>query len=409
MALWETIKDWVVPGRQARAMIIPSEDWPGLVPSHWAGYPTSWRTPYWNTTGDIWSTEVWERASVVFAAVDLISRTLSQMPIRAMKAGLETPERPKWMYDPAPGLYASSNEFTDNMVVSLLMRGNAFIYSLNEYSTGYPREMVVLNPDQIRIEDEGGYPTYYTTDGVRIDTRGDEMNRLLHIKYMSWPGDLWGYGPLDALGRSLGIYRSLDEYASELSGGGAIPWGVLTTDAEMSREQATLMKERWLEASAERHGAPAILSGGMKLQALQLKPSDMMLLDVSQMSERRIAATFGVAPYLLGIPIEGSSSMMQYANVTMIADMLWRMTLRPLANTLSSALSQWALPYGSEVMFDSDSFIRPDAKTRAETLSILIEHGILDVEEARRYQGLPPREANVDLEHIIHQPGQEVL
>ena len=391
-------------------MIVPSEDWPGIVPSHWDGYPLAWRTPFWNNAGDnAWGSEVWERASVVFSAVDLVTRTLSQMPIRAMKAGLEVPDRPKWMYDPAPGLYASANELTDNLVVSLLMRGNAYVYSLNEYTTGYPREIVVLNPDNVRIESEGGYPAYYTNEGVRIDTDLDSMKSLLHIKYLSWPGDLYGYGPLDALGRSLGIYRDLDAYANEISSDGAIPWGVLSTEQELDESQANALKRRWIEASGDRRGAPAILSGGLQLQALQLKPSDMMLLDVSQMSERRIAAAFGVAPYLLGIPIEGSSSMMQYANVTAIADMLWRMTLRPLANTLSTALSGWALPYGSEVMYDADSFIRPDAKTRAETLKILIETGVIDVDEARRYQGLPPRGADVNHENIIHQPGQEVL
>ena len=424
MAVWENIKNSLIPGRNARSMINPAIDWPGLPDaSHWPGYPGEWRTPYWNSGQGVWDgwggsgwwggdaewgDETFERAAIVFACVDLITRTLSQMPLRIMKAGLEIPDRPRWTYDPAPGVYASPNEFSDAMMTSLLLRGNTFLYSLAEYDTGYPRNMVVLNPDDIHIERIDGVKRYFVGwDDPEYRYELDN-NLVCHIKYLSWPGDDWGYGPLGVLGRQLGVYRNLDQYSYNLSQDG-VPWGVLSTDAEMDAEQASAMKDRWLQASAERRGAPAILSGGLKLQTLQLRPEDMALLDLSQMSERRIAMAFGIQPYLLGIPVEGSSGIMQYANVTMVADLLWRLTLRPIANTLSQALTAWALPYGSEAFFDSDTFVRPDAKTRAETMEILIRTGVMDSDEARRYQGLPPKGTDASEEYILHKPGQEVV
>jgi HK97 family phage portal protein len=311
------------------------------------------------------------------------------MPIRIEKAGLEVPDQPMWTYDPFPDYYTSITAFIDEMVTSLLLRGNAYVYSLNEYSTGYPRQMFVLDPDRIHIDRIGGMSHYFLgMEGPEID-----RDRLLHIRYLSWAEDPYGYGPLDSLTRQLQMNVNLDEYAAQLAGSGAVPWGVLSTEQDLNREQADLLKNRWLEASSDRQGAPAILSGGLKLQPLSLRPADMAMLELSQMSDRRIATAFGIQPFLLGIPIEGSSGMMQYANVTSVADLLWRLTLRPLAHTLSAALSKWALPYGTEAIFDSDSFLRPDMKTLAETAKILVDMGVIDEAEARGLVGLPPRES----------------
>jgi HK97 family phage portal protein len=371
-------------------MITPGEDFPGLIPMPWAGWNGGWSTPRWNATTNGFYTEgLFSKVSTVFSCVDLLTRTLSMMPLRIYKAGIEVADRPRWTYDPAPGIYASMADMVDQMMLSLLLRGNTFLYSLNEYDTGYPRQMVVLDPDDIIIESPEGFPVYYA--GPHKFPL--EREHLLHIKYLSWPGEAWGVGPLDALARTVGIADSLEDYSYELADSGAIPWGVLTTPNEINKEQAEALKKRWLEASADRRGAPAILSGGMTLNPLSLKPTDLALLDLSQMTERKIAMTFGVQPFLLGIPIEGSSGMIQYANVTMVADLLWRMTLRPLAHTLSSAMSQWALPYGTTVQFDYNSFLQPDPKTTAETTEILLRNQVIDPDEARLMNNLPPRGA----------------
>jgi len=91
--------------------------------------------------------------------------------------------------------------------------------------------------------------------------------------------------------------------------------------------------------------------------------------------------------------------------------MLWRLTLRPLANTLSSALSKWALPYGTEAVFDADSFTRPEPKVRAETLGLLIDKGVITADEARRFQGLPPIGSEETQNGLYYsgRPTQEVL
>ena len=51
-----------------------------------------------------------------------------------------------------------------------------------------------------------------------------------------------------------------------------------------------------------------------------------------------------------------------------------------------SALSQWALPRGTDVEVNRDEYVRPDPFTRAQTWDILIRIGVLTVEQVQRFE-----------------------
>jgi hypothetical protein len=95
----------------------------------------------------------------------------------------------------------------------------------------------------------------------------------------------------------------------------------------------------------------------------------MALTDLSKMTESRIAVLLGVPPFLVGLPSGGDP--MTYANVTSIFDYHWRAGLRPQAQSVMSALSQWLLPRGTSVEVNRDAYIQPEPYQRAQTAEIL--------------------------------------
>jgi hypothetical protein len=67
---------------------------------------------------------------------------------------------------------------------------------------------------------------------------------------------------------------------------------------------------------------------------------------------------------------------MTYSNVTSVFDFHWRAGLRPKAQMLMGALSQFALPRGVRVEVNRDAYIEPEPLQRAQTAQILA--GIVD-------------------------------
>jgi len=93
------------------------------------------------------------------------------------------------------------------------------------------------------------------------------------------------------------------------------------------------------------------------------------MVELSAWNEARIAVLLGLPPFLVGLPSGGDP--MTYANVTSIFDYHWRAGLRPQAQAVMSALSQWLLPRGTSVEVNRDAYIQPEPYQRAQTAEIL--------------------------------------
>lgn len=333
----------------------------------WAGWPTDWQSPYWSQQGGA-TISGGQYVSTVYTCADLNSRQLASFPTYRMR-GTEHMEDLPWMGNPEPELYASWSDFLTQAANTLWLRGEAIVYALARYDGGEGpvARMMALNPDLVNVEWANGEKVY-EVGGRRLPTRD-----VCHIPYQTWPGSLRGITPLQWVGRNLIGADAMERYQAELAAGGGVPWAVLTAPGNLTVEQSAENRERWLEASRARRTAPVMLSGGMKLDTLTLSPADMALLDLRIFDEQRICAAFGVPPYLVGLP---QSEGLTYANASSLFDYHWRATLRPKAQQIAAALSQWALPAGQRIEFNADEYVRGDLPTRAQAYATL--HGIQD-------------------------------
>jgi phage portal protein BeeE len=141
---------------------------------------------------------------------------------------------------------------------------------------------------------------------------------------------------------------------------------------------------QWIEARMSTLGLPAVLSGGVDFKTLSYSPADLALVDLANWNEARIAVLLGVPPFCVALPSGGDP--MTYSNVSSLFDYRWRAGLRPMAETVMSALSFWALPRGTEVELNRDEFVRPGPLERAQTAEIWNRIGALDVAEIRQQE-----------------------
>jgi HK97 family phage portal protein len=374
-------------GRPQRALgsaVSPLPPVPPVQP--WAGWPQAagWQTPMWNGTVSPLAGYV----STVYTCVDLNSRQLASFPIYRMRGTQHLPDV-AWMTNPCPELYTDWIPFAKQLMNTLQLRGESFVYALARYSDGTVAQMCVIDPDAVDI-DVLGSSIDYRIGGMPVD-RVD----VLHIPYQTWPGELRGISPLQWVGRNLYSADALERYGAQLAAEGGVPWGVLTTPANLTAAQVDENRQRWVESAARRGAAPVMLSGGLQLETLTLSPTDMALLDLRVFDEQRICAAFGVPPYLVGLP---QAEGLTYANATSLFDYHWRATLRPKAQTVASALSAWALPSGQRIEFNRDEYVRPDFGERVAAYAVL--HGIEDetghgmtIDEIRQAERLTPHDA----------------
>jgi HK97 family phage portal protein len=197
---------------------------------------------------------------------------------------------------------------------------------------------------------------------------------MLHVRYQGSVSDTRGHGPLEAVAGPVVAAETLNRYATTIASSGLVPSSILEAPEEMSADQAGLLRDQWVQQRMLNPGYPAVLSGGLKWTPTQLDPEKMTLMDMQKFNESRIAVALGVPPFLVGLPSGGDS--MTYSNVSQTFDFHWRMGLRPKAQFVMSALSEWLLPRQTRVELNRDEYVQPGPLERAQTAQIL--HGIVD-------------------------------
>lgn len=378
------------PAIDASYVMYPYADVP-VQASRWAGWPVGWVAP-WSSGGAGGLAMLGRLVSTVGTCADLNARSLADMPVVVDRAGIPVTPQPSWAENPEPEVYAHVGDFTKQAVMSLLLRGEAIIAATARYADGWPSRFIVLDPDQVNVERANGIPEY-SIAGAAIP-RAD----VCHVRYQSWPANLRGVGPLSWAARNTVSAAALEQYGADLATRGGIPWGVLSHPQPLTKDQADQLRDSYVAASRDRRGAPAILSGGLKLDTLTLSPTDMALLDLRVFDEQRIAAAMGVPANLAGLP---SPSGLTYSTTVGLFEFWWRSTLRPLGRNLSRALSAWALPRGTSAYYDADDFLRPDMASMVQAMVML--HSIQDptgialtAAEARRWLRILPADPVTD-------------
>ena len=335
-----------------------SIDNPPVQAQAWQGWPVEWDTPLWNgaTTQRLVST--------LGTCIDLNTRELASFPVYGIK-GVEPTRLPEWSNNPEPEIYSDWVQPCKQIFNTLQSTGETILWATGRAglnNDGAVARWVVLNPDFVNIE--------WSDDEVEYRLAGQLLDRadVCHIKYQSYPMNLRGIGPLQWAARNIISAAALEQMGTDLAARSGIPWGVIKHPRHLNSTEATDLQNRWVTAARNRQGAPAILSGGIELQALTINPKDMALLEMRIFDETRIAAALGVPPYLVGLPVDTGQN---YANVQQVFDFHWRATLRPMAHTVASAMSAWLLPRGTRMEFNRDEYVRPNAYERAQTYEIL--------------------------------------
>jgi HK97 family phage portal protein len=344
----------------------------------WSGWPAEWSTPGWSQLNTLVDT--------AWLCLDLNASIISTMPPYATQGG-GVIAAPSWLANPDPDLYSSWDEFAKQLWWDYQL-GEAFVICTARYADGYPARFHVLDPWLVNVE--------MGSDGRRRYRIGsvDPGPDLLHIRYKSTTDSAHGTGPLDAGATRMVAAGLLQRYASRVIESGGVPYYVITHPRELTGTQIQDLQDQWFESRASNLGMPAIMSGGIGIEQLQLSPADMALVELAQYTDSRIAVMLGVPPFLAGLPSGGDS--MTYSNVTALFDYHWRAGLRPKVAPVVHALSQWALPRGTDIEVNRDEYVRPGPLERAQVWDVLTRIGVLTADDVRELERFAL--------HVTHDP-----
>ena len=328
------------------------------------------------------------RISAFYSCVLLISDTISTLPVDSYirRDGNRVPFRPRpdWVMKPDVDLLRS--EHYQQVLVSLLLDGNAFIRIYRD-SRGDVANLVVLDPMRITVRrNPATREIEYVFDSS--DAGVVSKDDMIHITEMRKPGALRGLSRVSELKDNLGLASALQSFASRFFGQGATVQGIIEFPGNLTREQATNLRDNFdiSHKSYKKAHKTGVLSGGAKYTKTGTAPDEAQMLESRKLAIEEIARMFRVPPHMIAITTPGAMSYasLEQNNINFVVH-----TLRPYLEKIEQAYTT-LLPSEAFVKFNVDGLLRGDYTTRIQGYSIGLQAGFYSVNDVRRFEDLRP-------------------
>jgi HK97 family phage portal protein len=339
-------------------------------------------------------TRPWRAASIrealgvpaIFGACNLIANTTGSLTMRALRQEVEVPpdRRPRLIIRPDP--FASPREFYRQTAWNLATRGEAWWWVAARDIDGMPLSIINVNPTEVVVTedpDDLRYPI--------LKWRDRTMNRE-DFRQLVWAkdsGSLRGAGPLQMCGAAISVAVEAQEWAANFYADGGLPSTIVKTRgdlAEMSEADMAALKAQWQEAD---HNTIRFIDDGIEsVESFNSNSSGAQMLESRAHQNIDVATMFNMDAPLLNAAVAGSS--LTYQNVGQEFEKFLRMCLRPnILETIEQTMSDF-LPRSIVARFNTAALTLADIKTRYDVYGVGIDKGIIDQEEARKFEGLAP-------------------
>jgi len=339
-------------------------------------------------------------------ATSLIVDSLSGVPWEVVR-GRDTLPSPRWVSDPqlsrpdmrltdwsAEGVSPLSPvSFWAEVIMSALWHGDGFVYCPQRDAAGSPMPpLFVLHPLLVDVVTPARTDSSRPQAGYWLQLSSSQWLRLtasevIHVRGMGpyWNGR--GKGAITGHMRSWDDAAAMRSYSTGLFTAG-IPAGYLKTTApNVTEPQAQALKDKWMSAHGYGPREIAVLNAVTDFVPIQMTPETAQLAESKRMATLDVANAFGVEPFMLGLPSDGST----YANLEHRMRHFAQFTLLPWARRIEGALAA-ELPQGTEVRLNLEGLTRADSATRVSYYTAGLAGGWLTADEIRRAEGLPALE-----------------
>lgn len=323
------------------------------------------------------------RHSAVWACLRLRSNLISTMPVdlfrKVGKVQVELP-KPPVLVNPG-GEQVGIQEWLYSSQVDLDRAGNAFGLITARDGNGFPARIDLQPLAEVAVIVRKGLLAKYRICGVEYDPA-----EVWHERQYTLSGLHVGLSPVAYAAWSIGEYLSIQQFALDWFGNGAVPSAHLRNTAKtITPAQADETKRRFKTAVANRD--LFVTGNDWEYSMIQAEGAGADWIEAKKYSIGDIARFFDCPGDLIDAAVSGSS--LTYANMLQRNLQFLIMHLGPSVSRRETALSKLT-SRPRFVKLNTGALLRMDPQTRATVIRTQIESRTLAPSEARELEDRPP-------------------
>ena len=328
-------------------------------------------------------------SEAIYAAVSRIAHTMACMPLHLYKGYEIQRDDPRERcvgYSPN----ANSTPYTFKLAIEACRNtaGAAYVLIVPRDDGVTVDHLDVLEPTRVqplRNTDTGEIWYQITLDDGRQAVVHSSYVIALH--HMSTDG-VESISPIEVLAGTLNYDRKIQEFSvTQLEG--VKDSIVLTYPTALSDEKRRAHTQAFLDAYKQSRGHLIILDSGITADRITGNVVDAKVLDVDNITKRKVATVYNMPPRMLGDTNSSGYSTSEQD----VAEFL-KLTILPIVKQWEESFNRRLLTYeevcqGYGFRFDMDALKRGDTSAMADKHSKAIRSAYMTPNEARREDGLP--------------------
>ena len=267
------------------------------------------------------------------------------------------------------------------------MNGNGFAY-IARADDGTVLSLHFIPSDYVNIIYQEQTATLYYMCSFISKGKIEPVN-MIHLVKNSYDG-VNGIPVLTYASRAIKLANNTENNASGFFENGCNLAGVLKVQGQLTDKQKQDIRSSWNQAYSNGGNGLAVIQGNMDYQPIQLSATDSQLLESRLFNVQDIARFFGVSPVLLG-----DLTHSNYNTIEATQNQFVLLTLMPYIVMVEEEFTRKLIKpseEGLEVNLDETAILKADKSAIASYYSMLLQNGVLCVNEVRRELGFSPIE-----------------
>jgi len=301
-----------------------------------------------------------------------------------------------------PNSLQSPGEFKEYIVLSLGLRGNAYILKEPTDRWALDTALVPIHPDRVKVKlNESGQKIFQirTEQGGWIEKNTETV---IHIKNLSTDG-LTGLSPVRQAMESIGLSVAAEQTGASFFGNAMRPGGYIKTPYQMNNKQKRDLAKQWNAAysGTKNTGRTPILEYGEEYVPFKISPEEAQFLETRKFQIDEICRLYGVPPHKIAQLDRSTNNNIEHQGMEFHTD-----TLLAIFTKIEEALSFGLISDEDRdrlyFEFNADVFLRGDIGSRYSAYATGRQWGWLATNDILKRENLSPVEDGDD-DHLIPQ------
>ena len=325
--------------------------------------------------------------STVFAAVDIISNSIAELPILIKEHGDENNKEIKEHYlsKILDNMMISKFNFMKQLMQDMLLFGNGFAY-IKRDQEGRVKDLVYLKHGAVSIQYNAEQQQLYyeVTNYKGIPARVQPKN-MLHF-YKNSNDGVQGRGILSYANRAIAIGNYTEEAAKDYFGSGLGIKGILKFNEQVMNLNKDEIRQSWQQVHGGSNGSGlAICDYNVDFIPVTQNAAQSQMIESRLFNVTEVARYFGISPVLLQDLSHSSYSTIEASQLEFLTH-----TLLPYISLVEHEMNRKLSDGFFYIDLDEKYLMTTDQKARSEYITSLKNAGIISINEAREMIGMPP-------------------